>query len=66
MKKHSGNYEVNLFYSKRSKSQYHNIIDKDPNRIAQILIDLMLEGYPIEEAIKRFNRKIEKQDWIGV
>ena len=35
-KKHKGNYEINLFHSKNSKSHYKNIIDKDVNKLAQI------------------------------
>lgn len=65
LKKHKGRIEVNLFYNKDSKSHYHNIIDKDPNRLAQILIDLMIDGFPVEKAVKIMQEKIKKKDWMG-
>lgn len=65
-KRNKSNYEVSVSYSKRSKSHYHTIIDKDPNKIAQVLIDLHLEGFPIEESIKRFNLRKIRKDWLGL
>ena len=66
-KKHKENFEVNLFEGKKNSSScYHNIIDRDPNKIAQILIDLYLHGFPIEKAVIIFNRKIKVQDWLGL
>jgi type II secretory pathway component PulF len=64
-KKHRDNYEINVFYSKNSKSHYTNILDKDVNKLAQILIDLMLEGFPIEKAISIYKKKMKKKDWLG-
>ena len=66
IKKHKENVEVNVFASKNSKSQYHNIITRDPNRIAQVLIDLLIQGFPIEKAIKIVNERIKKHDWMGI
>jgi len=66
VKKHKTNYEVNVFYSKNSKSHYHNIIDKDPNKLAQILIDLYLEGFPIDKAIQEFKERLGNKDWLGL
>lgn len=66
LKRHKEDYEVNLFYSKNSKSHYHNIIDKDYNRLSQILMDLYLEGFPVEEAFKIFFAKVNKKDWLGL
>lgn len=66
LKKHNKNYEVNVFYSKRSKSGYTNIIDKDPNKIAQVLIDIYLEGFPVDKAIKIFSDRIRSKDWLGI
>jgi hypothetical protein len=66
MKKSKDNFEVNLFFSKTSKSHYRNIIDKNPKKLAQILIDLMIEGFPIIEAIKIFNKRVKSRDWLGL
>ena len=66
VKRHRDNYEANVYYSKHSKSNYHNIMNKDPNKIAQILIDLTLEGFPIDKAILIYNQRIEKKDWLGL
>lgn len=65
MKRHKENFEVNVFPTKKSKSQYTNIITNDPNVIAQILIDLIIQGVPIERAIKIMNARIKKGDWMG-
>lgn len=65
VKKHKENFEVNVFDSRKSKSQYHNVMTRDPNVIAQILIDLMVQGIPIEKAIKIMRQKIRKGDWMG-
>lgn len=63
IKKHKQNFEVNL--RDYRKSYYRNIIDRDPNKLAQILIDLFIFGFPIEKAIKLFNERIKKKDWLG-
>ena len=65
LKKNKDNYEVNVFYSSNSKSHYTNIMNKDYNRIAQILIDLYVLGFPIDKAIKVFSKKLNKKDWLG-
>ena len=59
-------YEVNVFENKKSKSSYRNIIDKDVNKLAQILIDLYLQGFPIEKAFMIFHTKVKKKDWLGL
>lgn len=64
-KRHKENYEINLFDSKNSKSHYTNIIDKNPAKIAQILMDLYLDGFPIEKAIKIYLGRIKSKDWLG-
>jgi len=56
--------EVNVFEGK--SSSYRNIIDKDPKKLAQILIDLFMYGFPIEKAIRIFNERIKKRDWLGL
>ena len=67
MKKNKGNVEVNVFEDgKKSKSHYGNIITKDPNRIAQVFIDLMIQGFPIEKAIKIFKERMKTKDWMGI
>ena len=65
IKKHKENVEVTVFSGKQSS--YNNIITKDPNIIAQILIDLFVLGFPIEKAIKKFKERIKnKKDWMGI
>jgi hypothetical protein len=69
IRKHKGNYQVNLYQGKgkrRQKSHYWNIIDRDPNKLAQIFIDLRLEGYPIEKAFKIMQERMGKRDWLGI
>lgn len=66
VKKHKGVYEINSFYSKTSKSHYSNIIDKDANKLSQIFIDLILEGFPVEKAYRLAMKRIKKRDWMGV
>jgi len=60
-------YEVNVFEGKKkSKSSYRNIIDKDASKLAQVLIDLYLQGFPIEKAFVIFHTKVKKKDWLGL
>lgn len=65
-KKNREKYEVNSFYSQNSKAHYHNYIDNDPHKLAQVLIDLYLEGYPIEKAVEIMMKRIAKKDWLGL
>jgi len=65
-KNHKDKYEINVFEGKSDKSSYTNIIDKDPNKLAQILIDLYMFGFPIGKAIHIFNDKVRKKDWLGL
>ena len=65
-KNHKDNFEVNVFEGKSKGSSYRNIIDKDPNKLAQILVDLYMFGFPIEKAIHIFNEKVKKKDWLGL
>jgi len=65
-KNHKDKFEVNVFEGKKDKSSYRNIIDKDPNKLAQILIDLYMFGFPIGKAIHIFNEKVKKKDWLGL
>ena len=69
LKKNRENIEVNVFPKierAAEKSIYTNLITKDPNVISQILIDLMVLGFPIEKAIKLFNSRVRRRDWMGV
>lgn len=66
LKKNKENYELNLFYSKTSKSHYNNFIDKDPHKLAQILIDLIIDGFPVEKAIKVMRQRIKRKEWMGL
>ena len=65
-KKHKENYEINLFEGKNSKSHYTNVINRNPSQLAQILIDLHLDGYKVEEAVKIFLNRIKSRDWLGL
>lgn len=68
VKRNKMNYEVNIMEKEangKSSSSYRNIINKDPNQIAQILIDLHLEGFPIEKAIEQFTKRLKNKDWLG-
>ena len=64
-KKHKENYEINLFDSKNSKSHYTNIVNRNPKQLAQILMDLQMDGYKVDEAIKIFLNRIKNKDWLG-
>ena len=66
LKKHKDKYEINMFQGKGSRSHYNNIIDKDPNKIALILMDLSFEGFPIDKAILIYQAKMNKRDWLGL
>ncbi len=66
IKKNKDNYEVNLFYNDKSKSHYRNLITRDPRRIAQLLLDLTLEGFPINEAIRIMRTRMKEKDWLGI
>ena len=63
-KKHKDEYEINIFEGKMSS--YRNILDKDPNKLAQIFIDLQMGGFPIGKAIHIFNEKVKRKDWLGL
>jgi len=70
VKREKGKYRLSLFNSsnpkKREKSYYWNVIDKDTNKLAQIFIDLWLDGYPIEQAYEIMRAKTRKKDWLGL
>lgn len=62
------NYKASVFYNehkKKEKASYWNIIDHDKNKLAQLLIDLYFEGFPIVEAYKIFSERVNKKDWLG-
>lgn len=63
-------YKLNLYYNKprRGKNEniYGNIIVADPNNIAQILLDLELNGLPIEKALQVYQRRKSNRDWLGL
>ena len=64
------NVKINVYDSMNSKERsiYENIITRDPNVIAQILIDLLVLGFPMEKAVKKFNERMEgdTKDWMGI
>lgn len=63
IKKHKDNLEVDVF--EKDSHTYSNILTKDPNRIAQILIDLHFMGFPILKAIAIVRDRIKEKDWLG-
>ena len=66
LKKYRGNYEVTLRYNEQSKSHYTTIIDRDANKLAQVLIDLIFEGFPVEKAIKIMQERLKRKDWLSL
>lgn len=70
IKKEKENYRVSLFHNKegkkREKSHYWNIIDRDPKKLAQVLIDLWLEGFPIDQSYRIMQERLRKKDWLGL
>lgn len=65
-----GGYDV-VVYNGNSESRknisYNNFIDKDPNRIAQVLLDLeTVDSFPIEKAVKIYLSKKKNNDWLGL
>lgn len=66
IKRNRENYEISIFHGKKKKSQYNTILNKDYNQIAQVLIDLYLEGFAIEQAITIFQERIRRRDWLGI
>ena len=67
IKKHRENIEVNVMHGRRSGGAvYHNIIDRDPSKLAQVLMDLYLLGFPLEIAARTFLKRIETKDWLGL
>lgn len=63
-KKNKENFEINLFDNKNSKSHYTNVINRNPKQLAQILIDLSLDGFKVNEAIKIYFKRTKNKDWI--
>ena len=66
LKNNKENYEISVVYGKRRKVQYNTILNHDYNQIAQVLIDLYLEGFAIEQAINIFQERMRKRDWLGI
>ncbi len=70
LKKGRDKSDISLYYSKeknRGKGRFYtNIIDKDPKKLAQIFIDLWLEGYPIDQAHKIMQERLRRKDWLGL
>ena len=66
IKPHKDKYEVNLKYSKRSKSCYTNLIDIDIRHVAKVLVDLELQGFPMRESMILAIKKLDSKDWLGL
>jgi hypothetical protein len=65
-KKNRDRYEINVFDNRGTKSAYRNVLSTDPKGLAQILIDLSLFGFPVMKAVKIFNERMGKRDWLGL
>jgi hypothetical protein len=60
------NYNVNVYESMNAKRRaYKNVVDRDYRKIAQILIDLNLLGFPMEKAMLLAIEKIKRKDWLS-
>lgn len=70
VKQHKSNFEVIASFGKHNRGGdtiYHNIIDRDPNKIAQVLLDLeIVADFPIEEAVQIYLKKHNAKDWLGL
>jgi len=65
IKRNRESIEVNVFDSGAKRiSQYNNKITKDPNIIAQVLMDLEIMGFPISKAVVKYLERIRNNDWI--
>lgn len=68
--KGSDKSQISLYHKvsgTKGKGRYYtNIIDKDPKKLAQIFIDLWLEGYPIDQAHKIMQDRLRRKDWLGL
>lgn len=65
LKRNRENFELNLFERKGSKSYYQNIITPNPKQLAQILTDLRMFGFKVDEAIKIYLSRMKNRDWLG-
>ena len=63
IKKNRDNYEVNVF--DKGSHTYRNILTRDPNRLAQVLLDLHFMGFQITEAIRIMKKRLKNKDWLG-
>jgi hypothetical protein len=69
IKKHKENYEVRVSYGsgKGMRSQvYSNILDHNAAKLAQVLLDLEFEGFPISKAVAIYMDRKERKDWLGL
>lgn len=66
IKKNKDNYEINISQGRSKRSHYNTILNHDYRQITQILIDLYLEGFPIDKAIVLFEERIKHRDWLGI
>lgn len=69
-KKGKSKSNISLYNSSvkgKGKGRYYtNVIDKDPKKMAQIFIDLWLEGYPVDQAFKIMKERLRRKDWLGL
>lgn len=59
-------YELRTYTGNRKGSNsYFNIIDRDPVKLAQILIDIeIMESFPVEKAVKIYLKRKRNGDWL--
>lgn len=67
VRKHKSKYEVSITLGRRNKTTYHIILDNDPAKIAQMMMDLeFIGGYKIPEAINIYLDRMQRKDWLGL
>lgn len=60
-------YEVRTFTGNRKGSNsYFNVIDKNPVKLAQLLIDIeLIDDFPVEKAVKIYLQRKRGGDWLS-
>ena len=66
-----GRYKASFFFKNkpsppREKVSFWTIVDKDYRKLAQFLIDLEMNGFPIEKAIRERKKRLKDRNWMGI
>jgi hypothetical protein len=67
IKKNRDKYEVRVSVGAGlGSTEYHNVLDNNPNKIATILLDLEAVSHlPIEKAVKIYLKRKRTGDWMS-